>query len=415
MRTLRTTNAIPVAADGFGTGRRVPAGRPFGAARHQCQQRYRKSCRRHGRALPRPVDRGSASGLSASSTPAGLNSKIMSVAAISPTDEWMLITRTDNHGSNVSAVYHLVGTERLESADLADSEKSFAAKWIVARSDTDVWVIGSARGALEAWHYDGSSWTDHPPTRYSYAAIDAAALGSDGILYLAGSNGHTRKGIILSYDGSRWADLSPANPPSDYQALAVTADGTAHRGRRRAQATAPCRRGRAQRGQPSPCPRRSIRSPGSASPVAAPCTGSVRWPGTSRCSSSRRQAAGPPPSLTRRRRIRPPRPRARSARSPSAWTYGYSARTNRATGGTTRGSPHDDSGFVAARRRMSQVATPRSGQPCWSGQHRGQRYLSGHFPAPRGVPGAGVTQVNHPCAAAHATRVATALVRPGGG
>ena len=76
----------------------------------------------------------------------------------------MLITRTDNHGNNVSAVYHLIGTERQESVDLADMEKSFVAKWIVARSDTDVWVIGSAHGALQAWHYDGSRWTDHPPT-----------------------------------------------------------------------------------------------------------------------------------------------------------------------------------------------------------------------------------------------------------
>ena len=109
---------------------------------------------------------------------------------------------------------------------MADNERSFAAQWVVARSDTNVWVIGSAHGALQAWQYDGSRWTDHPPTRYSYATIDTAALESNGILYLAGNNRHTRKGIILSYDRSRWADLSPATPPSDYEALAVTADGT---------------------------------------------------------------------------------------------------------------------------------------------------------------------------------------------
>ena len=158
--------------------------------------------------------------------PAGLNSQIMSIAALSPTDVWTLITRTDKHKKNVSDVYHFVGTERRESVNLDDIEKSFRAKWIVARSDTDVWVIGSARGALEAWQYNGSRWTDHPPARYSRARIDAAALGGDGILYLAGNNGRTHKGLILSYDGSRWADLSPAGPPFDYQALVVTAGGT---------------------------------------------------------------------------------------------------------------------------------------------------------------------------------------------
>jgi len=158
--------------------------------------------------------------------PAGLDSQITSVAALSPTNVWMLITRTNKRGDATSAVYHLVGADRQESTGLADNERSFAAKWIVARSDTDVWVIGSAHGALQAWQYDGSSWTDHPPARYSRAGIDTAALDGNGTLYLAGNNRNTRTGIILSYGGSRWADLSPANPPYDYQALAVTAGGT---------------------------------------------------------------------------------------------------------------------------------------------------------------------------------------------
>ena len=158
--------------------------------------------------------------------PAGLNSQITSIAALSPTDVWMLITRTDKHKNNVSDVYHLVGTERRESMDLDDIEKSFKAKWIVARSDADVWVIGSARGVLEAWHYNGAGWTDHPPTRYSSVGIDAAALGGNGILYLAGTGGRPGKGVVLGYDGSRWSNLSPASPPYDYRALAVTADGT---------------------------------------------------------------------------------------------------------------------------------------------------------------------------------------------
>jgi hypothetical protein len=160
------------------------------------------------------------------SLPAGLNSQITSVAALSPTDEWMLITRTDKQKNTVSAVYHLAGAERQESTGLAENEQSFGAKWILARSDTNVWVVGLAHGALQAWEYDGSRWTDHAPARYPYAGINTAALDSKGILYLAGTNTSTHRGIILGYDGSRWADLSPANPPYDYEALAVTAGGT---------------------------------------------------------------------------------------------------------------------------------------------------------------------------------------------
>jgi hypothetical protein len=150
----------------------------------------------------------------------------MSIATLSPTDVWMLIKGTDNHGNNISAVYHRAGSEWQESANLAGNDGSIGAEWIAARSDTDVWVIGSVHGAPWAWHYDGSRWTGHPPTRYSHAVIDAEALGSNGILYLAGSSGNTRKGIVLGFDGSRWTDLSPASPPPSYKALTVTRDGT---------------------------------------------------------------------------------------------------------------------------------------------------------------------------------------------
>jgi hypothetical protein len=161
-----------------------------------------------------------------SSALAELYGQNLSVATLSPADVWMLITATDNRGNDVSAVYHLAGAEWRQSAELADAKGAFGAEWIVARSDTDVWAIGAARGGLAAWHYNGSSWTDHPPARYSQATIDAVALDGNGVLYLAGTNRHTRKGIILSYDGSRWANVSPADPPQEYEALALTAGGT---------------------------------------------------------------------------------------------------------------------------------------------------------------------------------------------
>ena len=108
-------------------------------------------------------------------------------------------------------------------------------------------------------------------------------------------------------------------------------------------------------------------------------------------------------------------PRSRRARSPSALTCGYSARTNRTAGGTIRGSPtmtaassQPGAGFLRWRLR-AQIRRAGRRRP------RGQGSSSGRFPAPRGVPGAGATRVNHPVAAAHATWVGTALARPGGG
>ncbi len=164
--------------------------------------------------------------LASALSPAGFDSQIISIATVSPTDAWMLVKGTDNHGSNISAIYHRGGDEWRESAELPDNAGPPGTEWIVARSDTDVWVIAPASGGLQAWQYDGSSWTDHPPARYSSARVGAAALGGTGALYLAGRDARTGKGIILGYDGSRWADLTPVNPPHDYDALAVTADGT---------------------------------------------------------------------------------------------------------------------------------------------------------------------------------------------
>ncbi len=300
-----------------------------------------------------------------SQQPAGLNSQIMSVAAVSPTDEWMLITRTNNHGSNVSAVYHLVGTERLESVDLAAKEKSFAAKWIVARSDTDVWVIGSARGALEAWRYDGSSWTDHPPARHSRAVIDAAALGRDGILYLAGSNGPARKGIILSYDGTRWADSSPANPPSDYQALAVTSDGTlVAAGGGHSDGTLQERSGTrwttvSLSAPVSTVTRVSVAPDGTVFGIGTVAGNQsaliVQAPGGRTATVI--DALGADPTTTSASKV------GAVALGLDVWLLGEDEPRD---GWHHSWITHDDSGFVAARRRMSQMAIGPSGRPCWS-------------------------------------------------
>ncbi len=298
----------------------------------------------------------------ATSLPAGLNSQITSVAALSPTDAWMLITRTDSHGNNISAVYHYIGTERYQSANLADNERSFAAEWIVARSDTNVWVIGSADGALQAWQYNGSRWTDHPPARYSYAGISTAALDGDGTLYMAGNNRHTGKGIILSYDGTRWTDLSPANPPSDYAALAVTADGTLiAAGGGRHDGTLQERSGGTWStvslstpvdviSKVSVTPEGTVYGVGS---VVGDEVVFIKQPPGSRSATVFDPAAGPATTFTT----------GPVALGLDVWLLGE----DEPHGGWHHSwITHDDSGFFAAGRRISQVATPRSDQTCWS-------------------------------------------------
>jgi hypothetical protein len=299
--------------------------------------------------------------------PAGLNSQITSIAALSPTDVWILITRTDSHKNNVSDVYHYTGTERRESADLDDIEKSFVAKWIVARSDTDVWVIGSAHGTLEAWHYGGSGWTDHPPAKYSYAAIGAAALGSNGILYLAGNNGHTHRGIILSYDGSRWTDLSPANPPYDYKTLAVTTDGTLiAAGGGRGDGALQERSGATWTTVSLSAPVSTITRVGVAPGGTVYGVGSVSGnqqvlieqpPGSRSAIVLDAPAAGQTTTFAPKNGV--------AALGLDVWLLGQDEPH---FGWHHTWITHDDSGFVAVRRRMwASSAAPGSGRPCWPG------------------------------------------------
>jgi len=303
--------------------------------------------------------------------PAGLNSQIMSIAALSPTDVWMLITRTDKHKSNISEVYHLAGTQRRESVDLDDIEKSFAAKWIVARSDTDVWVIGSAHGALEAWQYNGSSWTDHPPARYSYVGIDAAALGSNGILYLAGNNRHTHTGVILGWDGARWTAVSPPSPPYDYQALAVTAEGkliAAGGGRDD---------GALQERSGTRWTTASLSAPVNAITRISVAPGGIVYGVGSATGNRPVLIKQPPGSLSASVTDAP------AAEQPVTFANKTSAALGMEVWLLGEDEPHDwwhhhwithdDSGFMAAIRRISQVANRlsstalRSDQPCWPG------------------------------------------------
>jgi len=129
-------------------------------------------------------------------------------------------------------VYHFTGTIWEKLANLENNDPSFGGGILVAGPDSGVWVVGmkfiSAEGrpGIAAWHYDGSTWTEHSSPLPAGAEIEAAALGGNGVLYLAGTNMITYTGIIWSYNGSQWTDLTPPNPRFEYKALAVTAGGT---------------------------------------------------------------------------------------------------------------------------------------------------------------------------------------------
>lgn len=163
--------------------------------------------------------------------PATAYGGIQSMAALSATDAFALVPTYPG-----SDVYHFTHGAWQKLVSLNSNDPDFTAATIVAKSDTDVWVAQTAKTVTttvtyvpEAWHFDGSAWTDHPATLAPQAEISAAALGSDGVLYVTGSslgpNGPDR-GIVWAYNGSGWSDLTPASPRYQYGTVAVTADGT---------------------------------------------------------------------------------------------------------------------------------------------------------------------------------------------
>ncbi len=161
--------------------------------------------------------------------PASAYGSIQSVAALSATDAFALVD--SNLGSDV---YHLTHGAWQKLVNLNGNDPDFSAVTIVAKSDTDVWVAMTSKTATatyvpEAWHFDGSTWTDHPATLSPQAEMSAAALGSNGVLYVVGSTfgpSGPNRGLVWAYDGSGWSDLTPANPRYRYDAVAATADGT---------------------------------------------------------------------------------------------------------------------------------------------------------------------------------------------
>jgi len=152
---------------------------------------------------------------------------IQSLAVLSTTDVFALAAGSE--------VYHFTHGSWQKLVNLNSTDISFSAVAMVADSDTDVWVIGQDELVdpytitFEAWHYDGSTWMDHLATLTPEAEILAAALGSNGVLYVVGSilgpDGPNR-GLVWAYGGSGWSDLTPPSPRYRYDAVAVTPGGT---------------------------------------------------------------------------------------------------------------------------------------------------------------------------------------------
>ena len=120
--------------------------------------------------------------------PASASGSIQSVAALSATDAFALL-----YTYLGSDVYHFTHGSWQKLASLNSNDIAFSAVTIVAKSDTDVWVAGTSETGgttyvPEAWHFDGSTWTDYTATPSPQAQILAAALGSDGVLYVVGSS-----------------------------------------------------------------------------------------------------------------------------------------------------------------------------------------------------------------------------------
>src|ERR1700728_202257 len=160
--------------------------------------------------------------------PAAAGASILSVAVLSATDAFALVSVYPGPD-----VYHFTHGSWQKLATL-NGDIFFRAVTIAAKSDTDVWVTGTSENGgttfvPEAWHFDGSTWTDQATTPSNQAESLAAALGSNGVLYVVGSTfgpDGPNRGLVWAYDGSGWSDLTPANPRYQYDAVAVTSDGT---------------------------------------------------------------------------------------------------------------------------------------------------------------------------------------------
>ena len=126
------------------------------------------------------------------------------MAALSPTNAFAML-------AGPTIVYHFThGYLWQKLANLNSNDPSFARDDTVAKSDTDVWVTGTKFVSAELLGILRRGTSTGPPGRTtrrtlsSDAEILAAALGSNGVLYVVGSiiGPSPNRGIVWAYDGS---------------------------------------------------------------------------------------------------------------------------------------------------------------------------------------------------------------------
>ncbi len=156
---------------------------------------------------------------------------VSSVAALSASDIWAVTVPSPYTAFTPAYVYHYNGSTWQTFLTINDAEY-IQNMSIVASSDTNVWVAGTVEGTTaeitpEVWHYNGSSWASQVPDLSSSAEVNAAALGSDGTLYVVGDNLAAHSGLVWSYNGVKWTDLTPSSGSnSRYDAVALSDGGT---------------------------------------------------------------------------------------------------------------------------------------------------------------------------------------------
>jgi hypothetical protein len=152
--------------------------------------------------------------------PTAISGRIQSVAVLSPSDVWMLVVNGSPY------VYHFNGTIWQGPTSPGGA---FTVRSLVASSDSNVWVVGTSdAGTPLAWNYNGQSWINQSPSLSASAGLTAAAIASNGTLYVAGSRNNVtgNAGLIWSYSSGKWTNITPSNPAQLYNALAVSEDGT---------------------------------------------------------------------------------------------------------------------------------------------------------------------------------------------
>jgi len=150
---------------------------------------------------------------SISTTPdLGLQTYIRGVAAISPTDAWLV----GFSGSFPTLTEHWDGT----SWTVVPASGG-ALNAVTALSSDDVWAVGQSSGSF-AVHWDGVSWTSFPAPGTG-PLFGAAGLSSADVWAVGYTGELSAQAIADHWDGSQWSESFSNHYPSQSVLSAVAA------------------------------------------------------------------------------------------------------------------------------------------------------------------------------------------------